>query len=357
MQKKELKIGDKHIGEGYPCFIIAEAGANFKISEDPEVNFKHALKLIDIAVDAKADAVKFQLYSAKKLYVKDAGSANYIGKEKSIFEIIKEMELPKEWLPKLKDYCDEKGIIFLCTPFDEESVDELEKIDIKAYKIASYSISHIPLLKYIASKHKPIIMSTGASNLVDIEKAINALRSEENDQIAIMQCTAKYPAPLENINLRVIPMLKERFNIPVGLSDHSREPVIAPMGAVALGAKIIEKHYTTNNNLPGPDHGFAILPGGLKELVSNIHALEKCLGSKTKDVQQSEKELYNFCRRKIFASKDIKKGEIFTKENLIILRSGKKMGVLEPEKINEIIGKTAKKDIKINEPIQEEYFR
>ncbi len=357
MQKKELKIGNKYIGEEYPCFIIAEAGANFKISDDSAINFKHALKLIDIAVDAKADAVKFQLYSAKKLYVKDSGSADYIGKEKSIFEIIKEMELPKKWLPKLKDYCDKKGIIFLCTPFDEESVDELEKINIEAYKIASYSISHIPLLKYIAGKGKPIIISTGASNLVDIEKAINALRSEGNNQIAIMQCTAKYPAPLENINLRVIPMLKERFNVTVGLSDHSREPFIAPMGAVALGAKIIEKHYTTDNNLPGPDHGFAILPDELKELVFNIRALETCLGNKTKDVQQSEKELYSFCRRKIFASKDIKKGEIFTRENLIILRSGKKMGVLEPEKINEIIDKVAKKDVKVNEPIQEEHFK
>jgi len=357
MQKKELKIGNKYIGEEYPCFIIAEAGANFKISEDPEVNFKHALNLIDIAVDAKADAVKFQLYSAEKLYVKNAGSADYIGKKKSIFEIIKEMELPKKWLPELKNYCDKKGIIFLCTPFDEESVDELEKISIEAYKIASYSISHIPLLKYIARKGKPIIMSTGASNLNDIERAINALRSEGNNQIAIMQCTAKYPAPLENINLRVIPMLKERFNVPIGLSDHSREPFIAPMGAVALGAKIIEKHYTTDNNLPGPDHGFAILSDELKELVSNIHALEKCWGSKTKDVQQPEQELYKFCRRKIFASNNIIEGELFTKENLIILRSGKKKGFLEPERINEILGKRSKKNIKSDEPILEEHFK
>ena len=182
MQKIELKIGNKIIGEKHPVFIIAEAGANFRISDNPELNFKQAIKLIDVAVESKSDAVKFQLYRAEKLYVDDAGYADYIGKKKSINKIIQEMELPYEWLPKLKQYCDNKGILFLCTPFDETAVDELEKINICAYKIASYTINNIPLLKYIASKGKPIILTTGASDLDDIKKAIETTEDAEHTE-------------------------------------------------------------------------------------------------------------------------------------------------------------------------------
>ncbi|MBU1029964.1 MAG: N-acetylneuraminate synthase family protein [Nanoarchaeota archaeon] len=351
MQKKELKIGNKIISENHPCFIIAEAGANFRISNDSKKNFKQALKLIDFAAKAKADAVKFQLYRAKKLYVKEAGYADYIGKKKSIYNIIKEMELPYEWLKKLKNYSKKKGLIFLCTPFDEESTDELEKIGIKAYKIASYTISHIPLLKYIAKKGKPIIMSTGAADKKDIKKAISVIRKTSNNQIALMQCTAKYPAPLETINLKTIPEMKKQFGVITGLSDHSREPHIAPIGAVALGAKIIEKHFTTNNNLPGPDHGFAILTNELKDLVTNIRNLEKCLGKSEKKVESAEQELHQFCRRRIYAIKNIKKGETLTKENIAILRSGKKEKGLEPEHFEKLIGKKANKNIVKNQPI------
>ncbi|MCK4589151.1 MAG: N-acetylneuraminate synthase family protein [Nanoarchaeota archaeon] len=351
-----MKIGNKEINENSPCFIIAEAGANFRISDDPEINLKHALKLIDIAVGAKADAVKFQLYKAEKLYVKKAGKADYIGKEKTINQIIQEMELPYEWLPKLKKYCDEKNIIFLCTPFDEESVDELEKIGIEAYKIASYTISHIPLLKHIAKKGKPMIISTGASNIEDIKKAIKAVKEENNEKIILMQCTAKYPAPLNTINLKVIPDLEKIFDVSVGLSDHSREPWIAPLGAVALGAGVIEKHFTTDNSLPGPDHGFAILPNELKELVNNIRKMEKVLGKEKKEILEDEKELYVFARRHIYTKKNIKKKEILSENNLIILRSGKERKGLEPSRFETIKGKRAAKDIKKDEPLTEEYI-
>ncbi|MBW2993079.1 N-acetylneuraminate synthase family protein [Candidatus Woesearchaeota archaeon] len=340
-----INIQGKRIGEKSPCFIIAEAGANFRISDNPDENFKQALRLIDIAVEAKADAVKFQLYRADKLYVKDAGFADYIGKKKSIYQIIEEMEIPYEWLPKLKQYCDDAGIIFLCSPFDEAAVDELEKINVPAYKIASYTISHIPLLKYIAQKGKPIIMSTGTSTIEDIERAIETIKKEGNDQIALMQCTAKYPAPLSTVNLKVILELINQFNIPVGLSDHSREPYIAPLGAVALGAKIIEKHFTTDNNLPGPDHGFAILDNELIELVKNIRMMENCLGTPEKKIQAEEQELYKFCRRGIYAVKDIAEGDILTKENIAVLRSGKKERGLEPDSFEKILGKKTIKEI------------
>jgi len=354
MQKKGLiKIGDKYIGEGYPCFIIAEAGANFRISENPEVNFKRALKLIDVAVDAKTDAVKFQLYSAKKLYVKNAGSAKYIGKKKPIFEIIKEMELPKKWLPKLKKYCDDKGIIFLCTPFDEESTDVLEEVGIEAYEIASYSITHLPLLKYIAKKGKPIIISSGASNIEDIENAIKIIKNQRDNPIALMQCTAKYPAPLSTINLKTIPHFIKKLNIPIGLSDHSRNPIIAPLGATALGAKIIEKHFTIDNQSPGPDHAFAILPNELKNMVHHIRSVEEALGSKQKRVLEEEKELHDFARRYIYAKEDIKKGNIFSDENLVVLRSGRQKKGMLPSELDRIKGKKASKNIKEQEPIMD----
>jgi len=352
-----IKIGNKAIGEGQPCFVIAEVGANFRISDDPEINFKHALKLINIAIEAKADAVKFQLFRAKKLYVEGAGHADYIGKTRSINQIIQELELPYEWLPKLKKYCDEQGLIFLCTPFDEDAVDQLEGVGIEAYKIASYTISHLPLIKYIASKGKPIIFSTGAANEENIRKAIETILSTGNDQIAMMQCTAKYPAPLETINLNTIPKLKEKFGIPVGLSDHSREPYVAPMGAIALGAKIIEKHYTTDNNLPGPDHSFAILGDELIELVKNIRKMEKCLGASKKEVQPEEKELYQFARRSIYAIKDIKKGDVLSKENVAVLRSGKKEKGIEPEYFNELLGKSATENIKKWQEVQKDDFK
>jgi N-acetylneuraminate synthase len=349
-----IKIHNKIIGEGYPVFIIAEAGANFRISNDDEENFKQALKLIDIATEAKADAVKFQLYRAERLYVKNAGEADYIGNKKSIYQIIKEMELLYEWLPKLKEYCDKRKIIFLCTPFDEKSVDELEKLGVSAYKIASYTITHLPLLRYIAKKGKPIILSTGASDLKDIEKAVKVIQSEGNDQIALMQCTAKYPAPLSTMNLKTIPLLKKEFGTVVGLSDHSRDPLIAPLGAVILGAKMIEKHFTTDNNLLGPDHGFAVVPEELTKMVDGIRKIEKTLGNSEKKILEEEKELYNFARRYIYAIKDIKIGEVFSRDNIAVLRSGKKEKGLSPNYFEGMIKKKTRTNLKKGDPINKE---
>ncbi|KHO46237.1 MAG: N-acetylneuraminate synthase [archaeon GW2011_AR3] len=350
-KNKLVKIENRQIGDGQPCFVIAEAGANFRISRDPKVNFKQALRLIDIAVEAKADAVKFQLYRANKLYVKKAGTADYIGKKKSIYDIIREMELPYEWLPKLKKYCIAKGIIFMCSPFDEEAVDELERRGISSYKIASYSITHEPLLRYIASKGKPIILSTGASTIGEIKRALHVIRNKRDVQICLMQCTAKYPAPIETINLKVIPTLKKIFGLPVGLSDHARDHLIPPLGAVALGANLVEKHYTTDNSLPGPDHGFAILPHELKQMVKGIRDLEKTLGDDRKVILKEEKELYDFAREYVFAKKNISKGKKFSMENLIVLRKGKMKKGLQPKYFEALIGKTASIKILSNQPI------
>jgi len=350
---KKISVGKRLVGGEEPCFIIAEAGANFKYSDDPKKNFKHALKLIDIAAEAKADAVKFQLYLASRLYTKKAGYADYIGKKKSIYEIIEDMELPPGWIPKLKKHCDKRGVFFLASPFDEESTDELEDVGVEAYKIASYTITHKPLIQHIAQKGRPIILSTGASSIQDIERAMEWIRGI-NSEVALMQCTAKYPAPPSTLNIRVIPELKNRFKVPVGFSDHSREPIVAPLGAVALGADVIEKHYTTDNTLDGPDHGFAILPNELRQLVESVRWLEEALGDEEKVVQDQEEELYTFARRSIHAIDNVKRGEGFSRKNIAVLRDGKVDPGLAPEHFESVLGKKAARDIKADEGITRE---
>lgn len=350
---KEIRIGNKIIGDGKPTFIIAEAGANFRISEDSEINFKQALNLIDIASDAKADAVKFQIYRAEKMYNKlHSGNINYLGKEEKVYEVINKLEVPYEWLPKLKRYCDNKGIIFLATPFDEGSADELDNIGVPAFKIASYTITHFSLLDHIAKKRKPIILSTGGSNLEEIKEALAVIYATGNREVIVMQCTASYPAPIETLNLKAIPFLKKELGIPIGLSDHSREPFIGSLGAIALGANCYEVHYTTDNELDGPDHGFAILPEELKAVVEKIRGMEKALGIGKKIMQELERVTTHFCRRSIYIKKDIQKGEIFTKDNLHIVRCGEDKGGLHPKYFKEILGRKANRAIFIDTAIE-----
>lgn len=336
---EKLRIGKRTVGEGEPCFVIAEAGSNHN------GKLEQAKKLIDEAARAGADAVKFQLFKAEKLYVKTAGSADYLKDGKSIFQIIKDMELPEEWLGTLASYCDKRGVIFLSSVFDEESADLLDKY-VPAHKIASYECNHVPLIRHVARKGKPVIISTGASTMEEIKDAVDAVRSE-GGKLALLQCTAKYPAPLTAVNVRVVQTLKEKFNVPTGFSDHSREPFIAPLAAVALGASIIEKHFTLDNSLPGPDHKFALEPHELKLFVEYIRGTEKALGTSEKFVIPEEKELYEFAKRSIHAIKDIRKGEKFTDENIAALRPGKAGRGLPPKYLEQIIGKKAKRDISV----------
>ncbi|MFC1644080.1 N-acetylneuraminate synthase family protein [Candidatus Omnitrophota bacterium] len=350
----EIIIGGHKIGDGHSTFIIAEAGANWVCSDREDLNRKQAFKLVDVASEAGVDAIKFQVYRAEKLYVSSAGEAEYLKKNRSIYEIIRDMEIPYELISELKEYCDKKGIVFLATPFDEESASVLEDAGVEAYKMASYTITHFPLIRTIARFKKPIILSTGASEVADINNALEVIHGEGNNAVALMQCTAKYPASLETINLKVIPDLKKRYDIPVGLSDHSRDPIIASVGAVSLGANIIEKHFTADNSLEGPDHGFAVLPEELKLMVANIRSVEKALGDGLKNIQKEEKELYHFCRRKIYASKDIPKGEVLSKDNIIVLRSGHAEKGLDPSEYDNVMGKRAKTAFKKHDPITRE---
>jgi len=339
---KQIKIANKKIGKGNPCFIVAEAGSNHNGS------FAIAKKLIDTAVAAGADAVKFQNFSAETLYPKSNKMAAYLkklGNSKSIYDIIKKAEMPKDWVAKLASYAHVKGIIFFSAVFSEQDADLIVPY-VPVFKIGSYEIDHIPLIKYVAKKGKPIIISTGtAGGLSEIRRAVKAAQSVGNNKVCLMQCTGKYPAPLESLNTRVIQTLKKEFGLPAGLSDHSSHPLYGAAGAIACAADLYEKHFTLSKKMKGPDHSFALEPKELKQCVDLIRNIEKAMGSGEKKLHKVEKELFNF-RRAVYTTKPIKKGGLITVANTRILR---KPGVSEkgiaPVDYENILGKRVKKSI------------
>ena len=336
----QIKIGKRSIGDGQPTYIIAEAGSNHNRS------LKTAKKLIDVAKSSGADAVKFQTYSADTLYSKKTPTPKYLRKMtgKSLHQIIKDIELPREFQGELSDYCTQEGIQFLSTPFDYAAVEELAALDMPAYKIASFEIVHLPLLKLVASKKKPILLSTGMASLGDIEDAIEAIG---DCPVALLHCVIGYPPPITDINLRVITTLKRAFNVPVGYSDHSMS-VSLPAAAVAAGACIIEKHYTLDRKMKGPDHPFALEPNELKAMVKNIREVDDAMGSDKKKLSESEKELYRIGRRSIVAARKIKKEQTINEKDLTIKRPG--YGI-SPKHISLVVGRKAKKDIDEDEII------
>ena len=335
-------------------FIIAEAGSNWRCGTSVR-DIKMAETLIDVAVDAGVDAVKFQTYKAETVYVPNAGDSGYlseVGIKEPITEIFKDLSMPYEMIPQLAEYCQKQNIQFMSSPF---SISDAKAVDsfVNIHKIASYEISHIRLIEFIAKTGKPVILSTGGATYEDIEWAINHFYKNGGKSISIMQCTAKYPAPLSSLNLKVIPELINRFNVPVGLSDHSRDPIIGPIGAVTLGATIIEKHFTLHNKLPGPDHSFAITPDELKQMVKAIRQIEQALGSGKKEVQKEERELREYAQRSIQAITEIKKGDALSEvKNIDILRPGKQKQGLHPKYLAEIEGKKATRNISLGDGIQ-----
>lgn len=335
---KQFKIGNKKIGKNQKTFIIAEAGSNHNR------NLNQAKKLIEVASEAEADAVKFQTYSAETLYSKKTPNPDYLnGKmtQDSVWELIKDIELPREWQGELADYSKEHSLIFLSTPFDYKAIAELEELNILAYKIASFEIVDLPFLKEIAKTKKPIILSTGMATLGDIEDAIKAIKEESNSSIALLHCAIGYPPAFDDLNLKAIKTLEKAFDLPIGYSDHTMS-VNIPAVCVALGANIIEKHFTLDRCLEGPDHKFALEPEELKKMVKNIRETELALGSTKKIVPKSEKNLYRLARRSIIAARDIPNGKIIEKSDIIIKRPG--YGIA-PKFINIILGRPAKNKI------------
>lgn len=348
MTHAHISIAGRKIGDGEPCYIIAEAGSNHN------GKLEQAFQLIDVAAAAGADAVKFQIFRANRLYTKNAGNSDYLKLEKPIYDIIAEMETPYDWLPRLSDYCAEKKILFLASVFDEESLEELDRY-VAAHKIASYEMTHHELIRATARKGKPLLISTGTADLAEVEEAVSVAR-ESKTPYALFQCTAAYPAPPASLNLRAITTMKRVFGVPVGLSDHSQGPVIAPVAAVACGASLIEKHFTLSRNLEGPDHRFSAEPDELRLMVGMIRETEEALGSGRKETQPVEQELRRFARRSIFAIRDIAAGETLNRDNAAVLRCGNVQGNLAPKKYPALLGRKARVAIPAGQSISEEDF-
>jgi len=334
-------------------FIIAEAGSNWKCGTFDE-DLQRAKDLIKVASKAGVDAVKFQTYKAETVYVPDAGKSEYLSEhviKQNINDIIEHLSMPYEMIPKLAEICKEENILFMSTPFSVEDAKQIDKF-VQIHKVASFEINHIHLLEFLASTKKPIIISTGASTYDEIDFAINLLKEKGNDKISLLQCTSKYPAPIEALNLSVIPKMKERYSIPVGLSDHSLDPIIAPIMMVGLGGTIIEKHFTLDRNLPGPDHSFALIPEELDYMVKSIRNAERAKGTGEKKVLKEELELQRFAKRSLQAIKNISKGEVLRKgENFDLLRPGNKSRGLDARFLGKVNGKKAAKNIKAGEGI------
>ncbi|MBO8161754.1 MAG: N-acetylneuraminate synthase [Thermosipho sp. (in: Bacteria)] len=342
---KKIKIGDKRIGENESTFVITEAGVNH--NGDIEL----AKKLVDIAVEAGADAIKFQTFKAENVVTKNAPKADYQIKNtksnESQYDMIKKLELSEEEFRELYRYAKSKGIIFLSTPFDFESADFLEDLGVPAFKVSSTDLTNLPFLEYIAEKGKPIILSTGMGTLGEIEEAINTIKDVGNEDIVLLHCITSYPVKFESLNLRTIQTLKEAFKLPVGFSDHSLG-IYAPIAAVALGAVVIEKHFTLDKNLPGPDHKASLNPEELKEMIKWIRLIEKALGDGIKRPTPKEIEIRKVARRSIVAKVDIPKGATITKNMITFKRPGTG---LPPKYYKEIIGRRARRDIRADELI------
>ncbi len=259
---ESLEIGSNRIGENAPCYIIAEAGSNHNH------DLKLAFRLIDIAAEAKADAVKFQSFTAEPIESPvdtDLSRIDFAG-AKSLFELYKSLELPREWQKELFSYANEKGIMFLSTPFDEKAVDEFLEMGVEAFKIASFEIAHFPLLRHVAQTNKPILLSTGMAFLGEIEEAIAVLNDAGCDRIGLFHCGIGYPMNPHEVNLRAMTTIKQTFHCPVGYSSDHTLGISVPIAAVARGACMVEKHFTLDGNLSGPDHGFALEPKDLKSM-------------------------------------------------------------------------------------------
>lgn len=337
-----------------PVFIIAEAGSNWRMGT-PTRDLAMAKALIDGAADAGADAVKFQTFRPETIYVANAGQSDYLsdaGIHEEMHAIFTDLTMPYEMIPALAEYCQKRGVQFMSSAF---SPDDFKAVDpfVKIHKIASYEIGHIHLIELAARSGKPTLISTGAATEKEIAWAVNTYRQLGGKDLTLLQCTARYPAEASSLHLRTIPWLKQRFHVNVGLSDHSRHPTCAPVAAVAFGAKVIEKHFTLSNSLPGPDHAFAVTPPELKELVHAVRRTEPMLGSEVKIIDPSEEELRSFARRGIQALRSIKKGEILKEGfNIAILRPGKQTLGVYPRYIHEIEGRRVKRDIPAGSGIQ-----
>ena len=340
-----IKIKNRVIGGNNPCYIIAEMSANHA------GDFNRAIEIIHSAKESGADCIKIQTYTADTMTI-DSDKEYFQIKQgtwkgENLYNLYKKACTPWEWQAQLKEEAEKLDLDFLSTPYDKTAVDFLEKLGVYFYKIASFEITDIPLIKYIASRNKPIIMSTGMASLEEIEEAVNAVKSQNNNDLCFLKCSSTYPAIPDDMNLKTMKHLEETFGVVVGLSDHSLGSVSA-ITAVAMGAKVIEKHFCISRKIENPDSSFSMEPEEFKKMVEDIRAAERAIGKINYEISEKEKINKNF-RRSIFVVKDIKKGETFTENNIRVIRP---VYGLPPKYFEEILGRKASKDIEGGTPFE-----
>jgi pseudaminic acid synthase len=343
--KKEFMIGDRKIGDNQPVYIIAEMSANHN------QDFEQAVKIIHATKEAGVDAIKIQTYTPDTITI-DCGNEYFqIGKGtiwegQNLYNLYKEAYTSWEWQPKLKEIANGIGLDLFSSPFDHTAVDFLEKMDVPVYKIASPELIDIPLIQRVAKTGKPIILSTGMATLAEIDEAVHSAREAGATQIALLKCTSAYPALPEEMNLRTISHMAEAFGLPVGLSDHTLG-ISVPVAAVALGACMVEKHFTLSRSIPGPDSAFSLEPHEFKAMVDAIRVAEKSLGEVNYAVTEKEVASRVF-RRSLFVVKDMKAGCLFSEENIRSIRPGHGLNTIF---FQNILGKRALKDISRGTPL------
>ena len=343
--KPFIEINNRKIGTGFPVYIVAELSANHNQS------FEQAEKLLHAAKSAGADAVKVQTYTADTLTMKSNKECFLIKNGtpwdgKTLYDLYSEAYMPWEWQPKLKAIAEKIGLDFFSTAFDPTAVDFLETVNVPVHKVASFEIVDIPLIEKMAQTGKPLIISTGMATIEEIEEAVNAARCAGATQIALLKCTSAYPASPEDLNLKTIPDLAKNLKVPIGLSDHTLDLLVAAT-AVALGACIVEKHLTLSRSVVGPDVSFSVEPNEFKQIVDTIRFVEKTMGSSKYGVADGEKKSVAF-RRSLFVVKDMKAGEVFNEDNL---RSIRPACGLPPKNLDYLFGRHAAKNIERGTPL------
>lgn len=334
-ERIELTIGDVKVGDGHPCFIVAEIGSNHNN------DFDFARALIDAAAMSGVNAVKFQTFRAANHYSHNTPSFSYLNNVDT-YSLIETLEFNRSWTRPLKQHAEEQGILFFSSPCDHEAIVELDDLDVPAFKIASFDLPDLELISLMAKTGKPIILSTGMANQLEIGRAVSACRDLGNDKIILLQCTSLYPAPPNLSNLNAMSTMRAEHGTLVGYSDHTHGDHIG-ISAVTLGAALIEKHFTLDRTLPGPDHSIAIHPDELSVMISKIRNVEEALGDGIKDgPREEEYEMYKKGRRSLHARTDIKAGETITVEMLTVKRPG--LGISPHHKYS-IVGKTARTNI------------
>ena len=336
---KRIEIAEKAIGDGFPCFIIAEAGVNHN------GDLETAKRLVDVAADARADAVKFQTLYADRLVAPDAPKAAYqletTDDQESQADMLRKLELPPEAFGELQTYCAERDIIFISTPFDHDSVDLLDELGVPAFKVPSGETVNLPFLRHIARKGKPVILSTGMSYLSEVERAIRTIHGAGNDQLVVLHCVSNYPTAPSDANLRAMQTMSQAFDVLVGFSDHTLG-IEVPLAAVALGASVIEKHFTLDSDMPGPDHRASLEPDELKDLVNGIRTVEQALGNGIKEPSESEENTRMVARRSIYMGRAVEAGTVLREEDMIALRPA---GGIPPDQFDFVVGRRLRRSL------------